>query len=89
MVKNPPAKQERQVQSLGHTAVKKSYKAVCLKDEWTKEDPLSTEVPTQCESKMISSPPVVILEPRKIRSDTVSPSISHEVVGPDAMIFVF
>jgi len=35
---------------------------------------------------------VVILEPRKIKSDTVStvsPSISHDVVGPDAMIFVF
>ena len=34
----------------------------------------------------------VILEPRKIKSDTVStvsPSISHEVVGPDAMTFVF
>ena len=34
----------------------------------------------------------VILEPRKIKSDTVSTvslSISHEVVGPDAMIFVF
>ena len=25
----------------------------------------------------------------KIKSDTVSPSISHEVMGPDAMIFVF
>ena len=25
----------------------------------------------------------------KIKSDTVSPYISHEVVGPDAMIFVF
>ena len=25
----------------------------------------------------------------KIKSDTVSPSISHEVIGPDAMIFVF
>ena len=24
----------------------------------------------------------------KIKSDTVSPCISHEVVGPDAMIFV-
>ena len=38
------------------------------------------------------SPPTVILEPRKIKSDTVStvsPSISHEVMGPDAMIFVF
>ena len=32
---------------------------------------------------------VVILEPPKIKSDTVSPSISHEVVGPDAMILVF
>ena len=34
----------------------------------------------------------VILEPRKIKSDTVStvyPSTSHEVMGPDAMIFVF
>ena len=34
----------------------------------------------------------VILEPQKIKSDTVStvsPSISHEVMGPDAMIFVF
>ena len=38
------------------------------------------------------SPSAVILEPNKIKSDTVStvsPSISHEVVGPDAMIFVF
>ena len=34
----------------------------------------------------------VILEPQKIKSDTVStvsPSISHEVMGPDAMIFIF
>ena len=31
----------------------------------------------------------VILEPPKIKYDTVSPSISHEVMGPDAMIFVF
>ena len=34
---------------------------------------------------------VVILEPKKIKSDTVStvsPSTSHEVVGPDAMIFI-
>ena len=33
----------------------------------------------------------VILEPRKIKSDTVStvsPCISHEVMGPDAMILV-
>ena len=31
----------------------------------------------------------VILEPKKIKSDTVSPSISYEVMGPDAMILVF
>ena len=37
----------------------------------------------------LQSPSAVILEPRKIKNDTVSPSISHEVMGPDAMIFVF
>ena len=40
----------------------------------------------------LQSPFAVILEPRKIKSDTVatvSTSISHEVMGPDAMIFVF
>ena len=34
----------------------------------------------------------VILEPKKIKSVTVStfpPSICHEVMGPDAMIFIF
>ena len=34
----------------------------------------------------------VVLEPKKIKSDTVStgsPSICHEVMGPDAMILVF
>ena len=34
----------------------------------------------------LQSPPAVIMEPRKIKSATVSPSISHEVMGPDAMI---
>ena len=37
----------------------------------------------------LQSPSAVILEPHKIKSDTVStvsPSISHEVMGPDAMI---
>ena len=37
----------------------------------------------------LQSPSAVILELRKIKSDTVStvsPSISHEVMGPDAMI---
>ena len=37
----------------------------------------------------LQSPSAVILEPKKIKSDTVSPSISHEVMGSDAMIFVF
>ena len=37
----------------------------------------------------LQSQSAVILEPRKIKSATVSPSISHEVMGPDAMIFVF
>ena len=40
----------------------------------------------------LQSPSTVILEPKKIMSDTVStvsPSISHEVMGPDAMIFIF
>ena len=37
----------------------------------------------------LQSPSAVILEPQKIKSDavsTVSPSISHEVMGLDAMI---
>ena len=40
----------------------------------------------------LQSTSAVILEPKKIKSDTVSTvsaSISHEVMGPDAMIFVF
>ena len=40
----------------------------------------------------LQSPSAVSLEPPKIKSDTVStvsPSISHEVMGPDAMILVF
>ena len=37
----------------------------------------------------LQSPSAVILEPPKIKSLTVSPSICHEVMGPDAMILVF
>ena len=40
----------------------------------------------------LQSPSAVILEPKIIQSDTVStvsPSSSHEVMGLDAMIFVF
>ena len=39
----------------------------------------------------LQSPSTVIMEPPKMNSDTVStvsPSISHEVMGPDAMIFI-
>ena len=31
----------------------------------------------------------VILEPKKIKSVTVSPSLCHEVMGPNAMILIF
>ena len=40
----------------------------------------------------LQSPSAGIWEPPKIKSDTVStvsPSICHEVMGPDAVIFVF
>ena len=40
----------------------------------------------------LQSPSAVILEPKKIKSVTVSivsPSICHEMMGPDAMILVF
>ena len=40
----------------------------------------------------LQAPSAVILEPLKIKSDTVStvsPSICLEVMGPDAMILVF
>uniref|UniRef100_A0AC11DPU5 Uncharacterized protein n=1 Tax=Ovis aries TaxID=9940 RepID=A0AC11DPU5_SHEEP len=38
----------------------------------------------------LQSPSATILEPQKSDTvSTISPSISHEVMGPDAMIFVF
>ena len=37
----------------------------------------------------LQSPSAVILEPLKIKSATVSPSICYEVIGPDAMILLF
>ena len=40
----------------------------------------------------LQSPSAMILEPKKIKSDTVSIvslPIYHEVIGPDAMIIVF
>ena len=53
---------------------------------------LSRLVITLLPSLLISwlqSPSAVILEPRKLKSATVSPSICHEVMGLDAMILVF
>ena len=39
---------------------------------------------------MLQSPSVVILEPKGRKSvSTVSPSICHEVMGPDAMTLAF
>ena len=43
-------------------------------------------------SRWLQSPSALILEPKKIKSVTVSivsPSICYEVMGPDAMILVF
>ena len=37
----------------------------------------------------LQSPSAVILEPPKLKSATVSPSICHEVMGPDTMILVY
>ena len=37
----------------------------------------------------LQSPSAVILEPKKRKSDTVSPSLCHEVMGPDSMVLVF
>ena len=48
---------------------------------------------SKCRSiSWLQSPPAVCMEPRKIKSVTVStvfPFICHEVVGPDAMILSF
>ena len=51
-----------------------------------------TFLPRSKRLSWLQSPSAVILEPRKIKSgsvSTVSPSISHEVIVPDAMILVF
>ena len=50
---------------------------------------------SKCKRLLISwlqSPSAVILEPKKIKSvifSIVSPSICHEVMGPDGVILVF
>ena len=37
----------------------------------------------------LQSPSAVIVEPKNRKSATVSPSVCHEVMGPDAIILVF
>jgi len=37
----------------------------------------------------LQSPSAVILEPKKIKSDTVFPSNFQEVMGPDAIVLIF
>ena len=37
----------------------------------------------------LRSPSAVVLESKKVKSVTVSPSVHHKVMGPDAMILVF
>ena len=78
MVKRLPAMRETWVRFLG----------------W--EDPLEKEMAIHYSTLAWEIPwmeePAVILELKKMKSDTVStvsPSISHEVMGPDAMIFIF
>ena len=44
---------------------------------------------SKCLISWPQSASAVILEPKKIKSVTVSPSIYHEVMGLDAMILVF
>ena len=47
---------------------------------------------SKCLNSWVQSPSTVILEPKKIKSVTVSIvslSIFHQVMGPDAMIFIF
>ena len=56
---------------------------------------LVTNFPPRCKCLLTSwlqSPSAVLLDPPKIKSvtvSTISPSIYHEMMGPDAMILVF
>ena len=58
---------------------------------WGHTESDTTEA-TQQQQRQQQSPSAVILEPKRIKSVTVSivfPSICHEVMEPDAMILVF
>ena len=48
-----------------------------------------TSLPRSLLISWLQSPSAVILEPPKIKSATVSPSICHKAMGPDDVIFVF
>ena len=62
--------------------------------EWNILSRLVITFPPRSKRLLISwlqSPSAVILQPQKIKSDTVStvfPSICHEVMGPDTMIYI-
>ena len=61
---------------------------------YTDDTTLMEKIKKEIKKKIswLQSPSAVILEPRKIKSVTVStdpPSICHEVMGPDARILVF
>ena len=58
---------------------------------WIEYLPIKTHIHPESQNVM-QSPSAVILEPPEIKSvtvSTVSPSICHEGMGPDAMIFIF
>ena len=80
-----PAMQETWVQALGG-------EDALEKEMATHSSILAWRIPWTEELGRLQSPFTVILEPKKMKSVTVSffsPSICHEVMGPDAMIFVF
>ena len=83
MVKNPPVMQETWVQSLGQEDPLEAGMV-------THSSILAWKIPyTHLLISWLQSPSAVILEPIKIKSatvSTVSRSISHEVMGQDAMI---
>ena len=49
--------------------------------------PVHHQLPERAQTH--ESPSAVILEPEKIESSTVSPSLCHEVMGPNALTLVF
>ena len=101
-VRNLPAMQETRVRTLGQedpldTGIGTHSSILAWRIPWAEEPGRLQSRGSQRRSKRLliswlQSPSAVILEPLKIKSDTVStvsPSISHKVMGPDVMILVF